>query len=77
MEIAEKGGALYDKFKGFVDDLIDVGKSLEKSTNSYKTAMNKLTEGRGNLVSRAQKLKNLELSQQNLPQNVIDRSIED
>ncbi len=43
MEIAEKGGALYDKFKGFVDDLIDVGKSLEKSTNSYKTAMNKLT----------------------------------
>lgn len=78
MEIAEKGGALYDKFKGFVDDLIDVGKSLEKSTNSYKTAMNKLTEGRGNLVSRAQKLKELGVkSTKNLPQNVIDRSIED
>ena len=78
MEIAEKGGALYDKFKGFVDDLIDVGKSLEKSTNSYKTAMNKLTEGRGNLVSRAQKLKELGVkSTKNLPQNVIDRSNED
>jgi DNA recombination protein RmuC len=78
MEIAEKGGALYDKFKGFVDDLIDVGKSLEKSTNSYKTAMNKLTEGRGNLVSRAQRLKELGVkSTKNLPQNVIDRSIQD
>ena len=40
--------------------------------------MNKLTEGRGNLVSRAQKLKELGVkSTKNLPQNVIDRSIED
>ncbi|MEM7298348.1 MAG: DNA recombination protein RmuC [Bacteroidota bacterium] len=31
LEIARQGGALYDKFKAFVDDLMEVGRSLDKS----------------------------------------------
>jgi DNA recombination protein RmuC len=48
-EIAATSGALYDKFEGFVADLIKNWK--EKSTKTeYSGAMNKLVEGKGNLI---------------------------
>lgn len=50
MEIARQGGALYDKFKNFVDDLIEVGKKMDGAKSSYSEAMNKLTTGNGNLI---------------------------
>lgn len=59
LEIARQGGALYDKFKSFVDDLTEVGKSLEKSKTQYGEAMKKLVEGKGNLISRTERLKEL------------------
>jgi DNA recombination protein RmuC len=40
-EIARQAGALYDKFEGFVSDLIKIGKKLTKA-NQYSGAMNKL-----------------------------------
>ncbi|REE01737.1 DNA recombination protein RmuC [Marinoscillum furvescens] len=59
LEIARQGGALYDKFKSFVDDLTEVGKSLEKSKAQYGEAMKKLVDGKGNLISRTERLKEL------------------
>lgn len=59
LEIARVGGTLYDKFEGFTQDLIRVGNSLNSTQKSYKDAMNKLTEGKGNLVSQTEKLKEL------------------
>lgn len=59
LEIARVGGTLYDKFEGFTQDLIKVGNSLNATQKSYKEAMNKLTEGKGNLVSQTEKLKEL------------------
>ncbi|WP_416191841.1 DNA recombination protein RmuC [Neisseria sp. CCUG12390] len=57
LAIAEEGGRLYDKFVGFVATLDSVGKNLEQAQNQFQTAYKQLTEGRGNLVSRAEKLR--------------------
>lgn len=57
IEIARQAGALYDKFEGFVSDLTKVGKKMDEAKTEYKGAMNKLVEGRGNLVTSVEKLK--------------------
>jgi DNA recombination protein RmuC len=57
LKIAQKAGDLYDKFVSFTEDMQDIGKRLESTHKSYEGAMNKLKEGRGNLVKRAEELK--------------------
>lgn len=59
IKIAEESGKLYDKFVGFVDDLKTIGKHLENSQSSYHAAMNKLTDGKGNLIRRVEILREL------------------
>ncbi|MEZ4818854.1 MAG: DNA recombination protein RmuC [Bdellovibrionota bacterium] len=51
LEIALQAGRLYDKFVGFVDDLQDIGKNMERSQLSYEKALNKLHTGKGNLIA--------------------------
>ena len=66
---------LYDKFESFVSDLIKIGRSLQTSQESYQDAMNKLVEGRGNIVKKVENLKKLGAkTKKSLPQNIIDRS---
>lgn len=75
LEIAKTGGDLYDKFKGFTDDMIELGKKLNSSQDAYKDAMNKLVEGRGNVVKQVEKLKELGAkATKELPQNLLDRA---
>jgi DNA recombination protein RmuC len=57
LEIAKEGGALYDKFVGFVESLEEIGTQLERARSAYRNAHDRLSAGRGNLVRRAQKLK--------------------
>lgn len=59
--IADEGAKLYDKFVGFVDTLSKVGKGLESVSENYENAMKQLVDGRGNLVSRAEKMRKLGL----------------
>ena len=59
LQIAERAGLLYDKFVGFTDDLIAAGNQLDKAKNSYKSAMDKLKDGPGNLVRQTEMLKEL------------------
>ncbi|MCJ8166256.1 DNA recombination protein RmuC [Pontibacter sp. E15-1] len=59
LRIAEESGKLYDKFVGFLDDLKTIGKHLENSQTSYNAAMNKLTDGKGNLIRRVEILREL------------------
>ena len=59
LEIARQAGALYDKFEGFVADLIKVGKKIDESKVEYQGAMNKLVEGKGNLITSVEKLKKM------------------
>jgi DNA recombination protein RmuC len=58
-EIADKAGAMYDKFVAFVSDLEDIGSKIDASKESFDKAQNKLVSGRGNLLSRVEKLKQL------------------
>jgi DNA recombination protein RmuC len=59
LKIAEKAGDLYDKFVTFIEDMQDLGKRLDTTHKSYESAMNKLSEGRGNIIRRAEELKTL------------------
>ncbi len=77
IEIAQKGGALYDKFKSFVDDLLDVGSKMDASKKSYSDAMNKLSSGSGNIVKRVEELKKLGAkTTKDLSPNILDRAQE-
>ncbi len=58
-EIARQSGALYDKFVGFLADLEKIGGSLNQVQNNYDNALTKLQTGKGNLISRAEKIKEL------------------
>lgn len=78
IEIARQSGALYDKFVGFVEDLINVGNKIDVAKGSYTDAMKKLHEGSGNLVSRTEKIKKLGAkTSKSLPQALLDRTDDD
>jgi len=75
LEIARQSGALYDKFEGLVTDLLDVGRKLDSAKVSYESSMKKLSEGKGNLVSRVEQIKKLGAkTQKTLPDNLIERA---
>ncbi|MFH0867454.1 MAG: DNA recombination protein RmuC [Bacteroidota bacterium] len=59
MEIARQGGALYDKFVGFVNDLEKIGKSINQLHESYDEAMKKLQTGSGNLINKVESIRKL------------------
>ena len=59
IEIARQAGSLYDKFQSFSEDLIKVGNNLNTTKNTYEDAMNKLTEGKDNLVRKTERLREL------------------
>ncbi|WP_218973134.1 DNA recombination protein RmuC [Labilibaculum manganireducens] len=74
LEIAKQGGLLYDKLVGFVEDMINLGRQMDTSKKTYATAMNKLTEGSGNLIRRAENIRELGAKvKKKLPQSLIDR----
>jgi DNA recombination protein RmuC len=75
IDIANKAGDMYDKFVGFVDDLIGLGNKMRDSQKAYEAAMNKLHQGTGNLVKRSEDLKKLGAkATKAIPQTLIDRS---
>jgi len=59
MEIAERGGALYDKFVLFVESMQDIGMRIRQTQESYEEAMNRLKKGRGSLTRQAEMLREL------------------
>ncbi|MAP54129.1 DNA recombination protein RmuC [Altibacter sp.] len=58
IEIATQAGRLYDQFVNLTEDLIKVGNQLNTVKGSYDSTMKKLT-GKGNLITRVEKLKKL------------------
>ncbi|MCW9037095.1 DNA recombination protein RmuC [Altibacter sp.] len=58
LEIATQAGRLYDQFVNLTEDLIKVGNQLNTVKGSYDSTMKKLT-GKGNLITRVEKLKRL------------------
>ena len=78
IEIARQAGALYDKFEGFVGDLTKVGKKMDEAKQEYKGAMNKLVEGRGNIITSIEKLKKMGAkAKKSIPEPILKRAQED
>jgi DNA recombination protein RmuC len=51
---------------------------MDDAKKEYGNAMNKLVEGKGNLINRVENLKQLGIkSQKNLPENVLKRAIDE
>jgi len=59
IQIAQQGGLLYDKFVTWLEELEMVGQRMQSAQNAYQSAMHRLGTGRGNLMQRAQRLKEL------------------
>jgi len=59
IEIADKAGALYDKFVLFYDNFETVGKKINEATMSYEAAFKQLSSGRGNVIGKIEELKNM------------------
>jgi len=75
LEIARQGGALYDKFVSFTEDLKQIGKHIEGTDKAYKESMKKLYDGTGNLIKRAENIKKLGAkTSKQLDQRLVDRS---
>lgn len=73
--IAERAGALYDKFVGFIDDMGRLGDALDRAQRVHQAALGKLAHGRGNLVRRAEQLRQLGVSPgKQLPEGLLRQS---
>ncbi len=78
IEIARQAGALYDKFTGLVSDLIAVGKKIDDAKSGYSDAMNKLVEGKGNLVTSVERLKYMGAkAKKSLPESLLKRATDE
>jgi len=77
IEIARQSADLLDKFVGFLEDLEDVGRKLESTRQSYDASMNKLSTGKGNLIRRAEKIKELGAKpSKEIPKTLLDKAEE-
>ncbi|MFT5114347.1 MAG: DNA recombination protein RmuC [Parasphingorhabdus sp.] len=72
-KIADKAASIYDKFRGFVEDMERIGSQLDVTRKSYDSAMNKLSSGRGNLVRQAQDFVDMGIRvKQKLPDHLVE-----
>ena len=55
--LVEETGKLYDKIVLFLDAFQDVGKELNQASNAYEKALDRLSEGSGNVIRRSENLK--------------------
>lgn len=73
LEIASQAGALYDKFVGFLEDMEKIERGLSQAESAYQGALNKLQTGKGNLVRRTEKIKELGVStSKQIPQKFLE-----
>ncbi len=69
LDIAKRGGLLYDKFVGLVTDFRNVGEKLEAAQKAHSDVFKKLSDGKGNIISQVEELKELGVkTEKSLPQ---------
>ena len=75
MEIARRGGALYDKFVGFYEQLENLGTCIKRTQECYDDSINKLKTGRGSLIRQVEMIKELGArSSKALPDSSIEET---
>lgn len=84
LEIARQAGALYDKFHGFLSSFTSVGAALDSARKEYDAALGQLSTGKGNLLKRAQDIRNLGAKAsknltdlKGLPANTVDAAVDE
>ena len=76
--IANKAGAMYDKFAGFLENFQQVGKKIEDANTSYDVALKQLYSGKGNLINRVHELKQMGAkTEKQIPEKLIEQSFLD
>jgi DNA recombination protein RmuC len=77
VEIAKESGDLYDKFYGFIMDLVGVGEKIDGAKKSYTDAMNKLVESKmkgGTILGKIERIKKLGANTtKSLPEKLLNR----
>ncbi len=59
LDIAKKGGLLYDKFVGMVKDIENLGDKLGAAQKAHDDVISKLATGKGNLIRQVEELKSM------------------
>ncbi len=73
--IADKAGIVYDKIRGFVEDLDKLGKQLHTVHSTYDGVMSKLTQGQGNLIRQASSFVELGVKvKKTLPKSITEQA---
>lgn len=73
LEIARRAGIMYDKFRGFLEEMEKIGKQLSTCHSTYDNALLRLTQGRGNLIAQAEQLKELGIQvKKDIPASITD-----
>lgn len=76
VEIAEKAGKVYDKLAGFIDNFEKIGWQLDKAHETWHEAQKQLWKGKGNLLSQADQLKQLQVkTSKQLPVVLIEQAL--
>lgn len=74
--IAKQAGKIYDKLCGYVDDMDKLGRNLDNANKSYLSAMNKLSQGKGNLIRQAHQMQQLGINNtKKLNKDFIEQSL--
>ncbi len=58
-KIAQEAGKLFDQFALVGESLEELGKQLQKATQSYDNTVKRFSSGRGNMLTRVEKLRHL------------------
>jgi DNA recombination protein RmuC len=75
IEIAGKAGLMYDKFRGFAEEMEKIGRQLATCRTTYDSAMGKLSRGRGNLISHAEQLREMGVRvKRELPESILEKT---
>jgi DNA recombination protein RmuC len=77
MAIVKRGELLYDKFIGFAENFVEIGKKIKLAHDAYNDALGQLNTGRGNVIWQANELRELGLkSDKKIPDKLFPIDIE-
>ncbi len=77
-DIAKKAGGLYDKLVGFVNNMEDVGKYIDRAKDSWSEAFKQLHTGKANLVKQAEEMKQMHINaSKSLPSRLVNEAQQD
>jgi DNA recombination protein RmuC len=73
LDIANKAGALYDKFEGFITNFEAVGKKITEATSLYEEALGQLKNGKGNVMRKIEELRKMgAVTKKQLPERLLE-----